>query len=146
MLAALSLTLLLALGGQPPSRPVPADTPGPRCEWSARWGQLVIPPFGPEARLVGPERKKGAVRLPRPKQRHEIEGRLTLQVAIDGKGRTVDAQVIERPVVIPAWPELEPHVLEQARKLKWRPATADGVPVPVCMDLPIFVTPPRHIE
>ena len=69
-----------------------------------------------------------------------------MQVAIDGKGRTIDAQVIERPVVIPAWPELEPSVVEQARKLKWKPATADGVPVPVCMDLPIFVTPPRLVE
>jgi hypothetical protein len=142
--APLSAVLLFGLTAQTPA--APAEAPGPRCEWSETWRQLVIPPFGPQARLVGPERKKGAVRLPRPKQRHEIEGRLTLQVAIDGKGRTVDAQVLEHPVVIPAWPELEPYVLEQARKLKWKPATADGVPVPVCMDLPIFATPPRLVE
>jgi hypothetical protein len=140
----LSAVLLFGLAAQ--SSAAPAETPGPRCEWSERWRQLVIPPFGPEAHLVGPERKKGAVRMPRPKQRHEIEGRLTLQVAIDGKGQTVDARVIEHPVVIPAWPELEPSVTSQARKLKWKPATADGVPVPVCMDLPIFATPPRLVE
>jgi hypothetical protein len=140
----LSAVLLFGLAAQPP--PAPADTPGPRCEWSERWRQLAIPPFGADARLVGPERRKGAVRMPRPKQRHEIEGRLTLQVAIDAKGRTVDAQVIEHPVVVPAWPELEPYVVEQARKLRWKPATADGLPVPVCMDLPIFATPPRLIE
>jgi hypothetical protein len=144
MFAPLAVALLSGLAAPPQA--VPVETPGPRCEWSADWSQLVIPPFGPQARLVGPERRKGAVRLPKPKQRHEIEGRLTLQVAIDGKGRTIGAQVIERPVVIPAWPELEPYVVEQARKLKWKPATADGVPVPVCMDLPIFVTPPRLVE
>lgn len=48
--------------------------------------------------------------------------------------------------MIPPWPEFEGSVLEDARKLKWKPATADGVPVPVCMDLPVFVSPPRLVE
>jgi TonB-like protein len=140
-----AIALLSTLGGasQPAAR---ADDPGPRCEWSARWRQLVIPPFGPQARLVGPERRKGRIRLPRPKQQHEIDGRLTVQVAIDAKGRTVDAHIIERPLVIPAWPELEESVLEDARKLKWKPATADGVPVPVCMDLPVLAHSPRPVQ
>ena len=110
MPALAGIALLSSLGALPQPA-APADGPGPRCEWSARWRQLTIPPFGPEARLVGPERRKGRIRAPQPKQRHEIDGRLTLQVAIDAKGRTVDAHVIERPLVIPAWPELEESVL-----------------------------------
>jgi TonB family protein len=144
MLALAAIALLSNLAVFQPA--APAEGPGPPCEWSSRWQQLRIPPFGPEARLVGPERRKGRIRMPRPKQRHEIEGRLTLQVAIDAKGRTVDARVIERPLVIPPWPEFEASVIEDARKLKWKPATADGVPVPVCMDLPVFVSPPRLVE
>jgi outer membrane biosynthesis protein TonB len=138
------MALLSSLGPSQAAQPV--EGPGPPCEWSTRWQQLRIPPFGPEARLVGPERRKGRIRMPRPKQRHEIEGRLTVQVAIDAKGRTVDARIIERPFVIPPWPELEGSVIEDARKLKWKPATADGVPVPVCMDLPVFASPPRLVE
>jgi TonB-like protein len=141
-LAAIAVLSSLAAG----QAVAPAVDPGPRCEWSARWQQLIIPPFGPQARLVGPERRKGRIRLPRPKQAHEIDGRWTVQIAIDAKGRTVDARMIERPLVIPAWPEFEESVLEDARKLKWKPATADGVPVPVCMDLPVFASSPRLVE
>jgi hypothetical protein len=123
--------------------PAPANDPGPHCEWSERWRQLTIPPFGPQARLVGPELKKGHIRVPRPKQDHEIDGHWTVQVAIDAKGRTVDARVVQAPLVTPPWPEFEVPVVEDARKLKWKPATADGVPVPVCMDLPVFAGTPR---
>jgi TonB family protein len=145
MPALAGIALLSSLGALPQPA-APSDAPGPRCEWSARWRQLTIPAFGPTARLVGPERKKGRIRVPQPRQRHEIDGRLTVQVAIDAKGRTVDAQVIERPLVIPPWPELEESVLADARKLKWKPATADGVPVPVCMDLPVLAGSPRLVE
>jgi TonB family protein len=141
LLSAIVLTVLASV-----QVGAPVEEPGPRCEWSERWRQLAIPPFGPQARLVGPQRKKGQIRVPRPKQRHEIDGQWTVQVAIDAKGRTVDARIVERPVVIPPWPELEEAVLKDARKLKWSPATADGVPVPVCMDLPVLAGTPRLHE
>ena len=120
-----------------------ADGGGPRCEWSDAWRTLPLPSFGSDAHLDGPQLEKGHVRLPRPKHPHAIEGRWVAQVAIDAKGRTVDARMIERPRVTPPWPEAEKTMLADARKLRWTPATADGRPVPVCMDLPVFSSPRR---
>lgn len=120
-----------------------AEDAGPRCEWSEKWRALPLPSFGPEARLVGPKLRKGHVGLPRPKHPRTIEGRWVAQVAIDAKGRTLDARMIERPRVTPPWPEAEESLLAAARKLRWEPATADGRPVPVCMDLPVFSSPRR---
>jgi hypothetical protein len=135
------LLLLAALAAMQPA--AVAEAGGPRCEWSDPWRRLPLPSFGPSARLVGPQLQKGHVGLPRPKHRHVIEGRWVAQVAIDAKGRTVDARIIERPRVSPPWPEAEKAMLKGARKLKWKPATADGRPVPVCMDLPVFSSPRR---
>ena len=135
------LLFLAALAAVQPA--AVADDPGPRCEWSEKWRALPLPSFGPEARLVGPQLKKGRIGLPRPKHPRTIEGRWVAQVAIDAKGRTVDALMIERPRVSPPWPEAEEHMLAAARKLRWQPATADGRPVPVCMDLPVFSSPRR---
>jgi len=136
----LATALALLAAGQPAAV---ADGPGPRCEWSASWQALTRPSFGPEAQLVGPQLEKGRIGLPKPKQPHTIEGRWVAQVAIDAAGRTVDAIMIERPRVTPPWPEAEPAMLKAARKLRWKPATADGRPVPVCMDLPVFSSPRR---
>ena len=137
----MSLLLLATLAAAQPA--AVADTPGPRCEWSERWRALPMASFGPEARLVGPQLRKGHIGLPRPRQPRTIEGRWVAQVAIDAKGRTVDARMIERPRVTPPWPEAEENMLAAARKLRWKPATADGRPVPVCMDLPVFSSPRR---
>jgi hypothetical protein len=136
-----SLLLLAALAAAQPA--AVADAPGPRCEWSEKWRALRLPSFGPEARLVGPQLAKGRIGLPRPKHPRTIEGRWVAQVAIDAKGRTLDATMIERPRVTPPWPEAEEFMLAAARKLRWKPATADGTPVPVCMDLPVFSSPRR---
>lgn len=134
---------LLLLAALAATQPAVADAGGPRCEWSESWRTLPLPSFGTNARLVGPQLQKGRIRLPRPKHPHEIEGRWVAQVAIDAKGRTVDARMIERPRVTPPWPEAEKTMLADARKLRWKPATADGTPVPVCMDLPVFSSPRR---
>ena len=135
------LLLLVALAATQPA--AVADSAGPRCEWSESWRALPLPSFGPNARLVGPQLEKGGIQLPRPKHPHEIEGRWVAQAAIDARGRTVDARMIERPRVSPPWPEAEKAMLADARKLRWKAATADGTPVPVCMDLPVFSSPRR---
>ena len=137
----MSLLLLATLAASQPA--AVADAPGPRCEWSERWRALPMASFGPEAQLAGPQLRKGHIGLPRPKRPRTIEGRWVAQVAIDAKGRTVDARMIERPRVTPPWPEAEETMLAAARKLRWKPATADGRPVPVCMDLPVFSSPRR---
>ena len=137
----MSLLLLATLAAAQPA--AVADAVGPRCEWSERWRALSLPSFGPEAQLVGPQLRKGRIDLPRPKHPRTIEGRWVAQVAIDAKGRTLDARMIERPRVTPPWPEAEEFMLAAARKLRWKPATADGRPVPVCMDLPVFSSPRR---
>ncbi|HUG52592.1 MAG TPA: energy transducer TonB [Vicinamibacteria bacterium] len=133
--------LLVALAQAPPASAPPEEEP--RCEWSPVFARLTFPPFDPSARLVPPRRVKGQVKWPKARQRHEIEGRWVAQVVVDARGRTVDARMIERPRVTPPWPEFEASVLKDVRRMKWRPATADGVPVPVCMDLPVFSTPLR---
>ena len=137
----MSLLLLATLAAAQPA--AVADAVGPRCEWSEKWRELPLPSFGPEAQLVGPQLRKGRIGLPRPRRPRTIEGRWVAQVAIDAKGRTLDARMIERPLVTPPWPEAEESMLAAARKLRWKPATADGRPVPVCMDLPVFSSPRR---
>ena len=137
----MSLILVATLAAAPPA--MVTDGPGPRCEWSEKWRALPLPSFGPDAQLAGPRLQKGHIGLPRPKHPRTIEGRWVAQVAIDATGRTLDARMIERPVVTPPWPEAEEVMLASARKLRWKPATADGRPVPVCMDLPVFSSPRR---
>jgi len=139
LIGAAVLSLVLT---QPPAAAAPADGE-PRCEWSAVFARLTFPSFDPDARLVPPRRVKGHVKWPKPRQRHEIEGRWVAQVVIDTRGRTVDARMIESPRVTPPWPEFERSVLKDVRRMRWTPAIADGVPVPVCMDLPVFSTPRR---
>jgi TonB family protein len=138
MAPALVLAAALASPG-----PTPAPAARPRCEWSEAFARLEFPGFAPGAALVPPRRTKGRVRWPNPRQRHVIQGRLVAQVAIDARGRTIDARIVERPAITPPWPELEQSVLKDVRKLRWAPATADGVAVPVCLDLPVFETPRR---
>jgi TonB family protein len=121
----------------------PSAATGPRCEWSEACGRLEFPPISANAALIPPRRTKGRIRWPNPRQRHVIQGRLVAQVAIDARGRTIDAHIAERPAITPPWPELERSVLKDVRKLRWAPATADGVAVPVCLDLPVFETPRR---
>jgi TonB family protein len=139
-----SAALLLVTAQAPGSAAPLAAEPGPRCEWSAAFSRLSFPPFDASAQLVPPRRTKGRIKWPKPRQRHEIEGRWVAQVAIDAKGRTLDARMIESPRVTPPWPEFEASVLKDVKKLKWAPATANGIPVPVCMDLPVFSTPLRR--
>jgi TonB family protein len=67
------------------------------------------PPYNPQAR------------------RHKIQGRATLRIEIDAQGNVSSVQEVSKPL----GDELDEQAIETVKTWKFKPATLDGVPVPV---------------
>lgn len=128
---------LVALVGLPfHSGGAPAET---SCAWSAVWpklstGRYRAVPTG--SAVVEPSRK---IKVARPASdvKHVVKGDWKLDLVIDQTGAVRDLRVVERPTVVPEWPELETHVLAGVKAARIGPATVEGQPWPYCMTVTV---------